>query len=162
MIFCQDQDRSCSQILVCIPMGRLLLPRRINPADVGWTRAIAIPICCPICLHHLAPLTSISWLYTCYLRLYIMCLYCFYLFLSYHGFIQVVMNRCQEPKSLVHRQWLPVVSGDYSVIHPDTQRCFAPALASPEKPLQYSAAKRSQQFVPRKSVKGNELVGGFC
>ena len=33
--------------------------------------------------------------------------------------------------------------GDYSVLHQDVPRCFAPSLASPERPLQYSAAKRT-------------------
>lgn len=45
-----------------------------------------------------------------------------------------------QGKALV-RFW--VQSGDYSVLHQDVPRCFAPSLASPERPLQYSAAKRT-------------------
>ena len=32
--------------------------------------------------------------------------------------------------------------GDYSVLHPEEPRCFQPSLASPEKPLKFSGAKR--------------------
>ena len=39
--------------------------------------------------------------------------------------------------------WPGAAPGDYSVLHQDVPRCFAPSLASPERPLQYSAAKRT-------------------
>jgi len=39
------------------------------------------------------------------------------------------------------RYW--VDQGDYSVLHPEEPRCFQPSLASPEKPLKFSGAKRT-------------------
>lgn len=54
-----------------------------------------------------------------------------------------------QGKALV-RFW--VESGDFSVLHPDLPRCFAPSLASPERPLALSPAKRTV-LSPQKMAK---------
>eukprot|EP00913_Durusdinium_trenchii_P025649 g24075.t1 len=46
----------------------------------------------------------------------------------------------EQGRSLV-RFW--VEQGDFSILDPSAERCFTPALSSPERPLKFSAAKRT-------------------
>ena len=58
--------------------------------------------------------------------------------------------------------------GDYSVLHPEEPRCFQPSLASPEKPLKFSGAKRRNGGnggqsgdvgdMPNPSVQGKHII----